>query len=125
LNLGGSTVYVALAISPKNKLKDPMMPLSADALKPGTCQHSIVEKPFLAAIAVKFSDGVVWIVNCAADGFEYVERSGSSSDENDRRDFMVILRSGIEKPVRLEKDGKPRIDCMIGKMGLNILRLLE
>lgn len=52
-------MYVAFAVSPKNKLNDPIVPLSADALKPGICQHSIAEAPSLLAIAVTFSDGVV------------------------------------------------------------------
>jgi hypothetical protein len=106
LNLGGRTVYVALAVFPRNKLKDPMMPLSADGLKPGICQHSIVEMPSLAAIAVRFSDGVVSTLNCAPDKSECATRIGSSSDEKDRRVFMVMLKAEMER--RLGRD------CMTG-----------
>jgi hypothetical protein len=113
-------VYVALAVSPRNKLKDPMMPLSADGLKPGICQHSILETPSLAAIAVTFRDGVVWMVNWAVAGSEYVDSSGSNNDENDRRELMVILKSRIEKYVRLEKKIESRIDCIDGLMGLDV-----
>jgi hypothetical protein len=113
-------VYVALAVSPKNKLIDPTMPLSADALKSGICQHSILETPSLAAIAVTFRDGVVWMVNCAVAGSEYVDSSGSISDKNDRSELMVILKSGIEKSVRLEKEIELRINCIAGLMGLDV-----
>lgn len=91
------------ATSPRNRLKDPMVPLSADALNPGICQHSIVDAPSLAEIAVRFSDGVVCMVSCATVESEYVVRSGNRRAENDRRDFMVMFRSGLEKAVRLEK----------------------
>lgn len=55
------------------------------------------------------------MVSCAAAGSEYAERSGSNSDENERRDFMVILRFGIEKSVRLEKKFDSRNDGMTGE----------
>lgn len=105
-------MYVALAVSPRNKLKDPMMPLSADGLKPGICQHSMVEMPFLAAIAVRFNDGVVSTLNCAPDGSECATRIGRSSDEKDRRVFIVVLKAGMER--RLGRD------CMTGTTGLDM-----
>lgn len=55
------------------------------------------------------------MVSCAAAGSEYAERSGTSSEENDWRDFMVILRFGIKKSVRLEKKFEARKEGMTGE----------
>ena len=50
-------MYVALARSPRNRFRAPAVPACAEATKPGRAQHSIIELPFDAEIAVRFSAG--------------------------------------------------------------------
>jgi hypothetical protein len=57
LNLGGITVYVAFARSPKNRFNAPAVPAWAEATKPDNAQHSRIELPFDAEIAVRFNAG--------------------------------------------------------------------
>lgn len=84
-------MYVALEVFPRNKFKAPEVPGWADAVKPGNCQHLSIELPFTAAMAVRFSDGVVRLVNwaetCSRDEVESKMLSVSLTNENG---FIVL-----------------------------------
>jgi hypothetical protein len=51
------------------------------------------------------------MVSCALIEYAWFESSGSSKDEIEQRYFMMMLKSGIEKSVRLENKIALRRDC--------------
>ena len=50
-------MYVALARSPRNRFSAPTVPAPVEATNPGRAQHSMIELPSFAAMAVRFNAG--------------------------------------------------------------------
>lgn len=63
-NPAGRIEYVALLVFPKNRLWAPMIPDSVEDLRPGSCQHSMVDFPLAAETVVRFKleDALVEVV---------------------------------------------------------------
>lgn len=101
MNRGGITVYVVFARSPRNRFKAPTVPACAEATKLGNAQHSRIDLPFDAEIAVKFraegakGEGDAAQVEEIEDwASEVLDKSASatSAEQTLAGDFMILVR---------------------------------
>jgi hypothetical protein len=101
LNRGGITVYVAFARSPRNRFRAPAVPACAEAKKPGNAQHSRIELPFDAEIAVAFKAGGAEDEGNSAQteeveywALEVLDHNASATSAEPTRagNFMIVVR---------------------------------
>jgi len=63
-------VYVALDRFPRNRFNAPAVPACAEETNPGNCQHSNIELPLAAEMAVRFRLGVVVLTESVDGGHD-------------------------------------------------------
>jgi hypothetical protein len=108
LNRGGRTVYVTFAASPRNKLSAPDVPGVEDVCMPGNCQHSSVDAPLAAEIAVRFNAGVVTSVSCACTGLQARRHASAAHTRGGIEDLDMMERCATKADISTRTDFSQR-----------------